>query len=301
MRIKQSVLIQDHAEGGKKAPDVETFIKAMYIRKIRRIVEPHPGVHRNFIMYWIDKYYGFLRQGLRILTSNCDFLHFDDGTLKQAPAEWRAALKSIGALNGLTPAAPQGGLNPFEQYYELKTGCTHSGKDRTVAIGNRTWSIAEIFQEPIGYNPNLGGWWGAKITDSDTWLYENREKYKGVNLLRVSKGRRKLAKEMYSLLRSMAEKGVTHIIHIIKGGGVHDEVNFMTFREFTRMYGQRGGAPCSSEQYKALVQGIPEEWKEAVLNLENTRIKDKDYQLWEMAAQPYVWSERTLGSQIEKD
>jgi len=215
--IKQATLIQDYEEGGIRAPDVEPFVKALYIKKLRRIVEPHPGVHRNFPLYWLNKYYGHLKQGLRIITSNCDFLFFDSLEDRQAPAEWRAAFKSIGSLEGLAPAADQQGHRPFEKYTELRAGATTSGKERTVAVKAK-WSLGEVLMEPIGYNPNLSGWWGSKILDSNEWLMNNKEKYRGVKFLRASKGRIILARTMYQLLERMAGRGVTHMHHIINPG-----------------------------------------------------------------------------------
>ena len=72
--IKKLTLIQDYPEGGMRAPDVELFTEAIYINKIARLLEPRPEPHTNLILFWINQTYGHLRQGLRILTSSCDFL-----------------------------------------------------------------------------------------------------------------------------------------------------------------------------------------------------------------------------------
>jgi len=75
--VAHMTLIQDHAEGGKRITDVESFARALKIRQLRHMAEPRPPPHTNFLLYWLDKYYGHLRQGKRLLTSTCDFLHFD--------------------------------------------------------------------------------------------------------------------------------------------------------------------------------------------------------------------------------
>ena len=48
------------------------------------------------------------RQGKRLLTSTCDFVHFDPtpADAKQAPPSWNYVLKAVGAMRGLQPAAP---------------------------------------------------------------------------------------------------------------------------------------------------------------------------------------------------
>ena len=224
-------LIQDYEEGGIRVPDVESFVKALYIKKMRRIIEPHPGVHRNFPLYWLNTHYGHLKQGLRIITSNCDFLFFDTQEIVRAPAEWRAAFKSMGTLEGLAPVADQRGFRPFEKYKELRAGATISGRERTVAV-KPDWSFGEILMQPIGYNPNLSGWWGSKILDSNEWLINDREKHRGVKFLRSSKNGIMLAKTMYLLLERMVKRGVTHIHHIIKEGTDGSPIDIMSFREF---------------------------------------------------------------------
>ena len=77
--IKHVTLIQDYAEGGQRAPDVETFCRALHATKIRRLTEPHTGQHTNFLRHWMEKDYGKLRQGMRLILSNCDFLHLSEG------------------------------------------------------------------------------------------------------------------------------------------------------------------------------------------------------------------------------
>ena len=98
--VAHMTLIQDHAEGGKRITDVESFARALKIRQLRHMAEPRPPPHTNFLLYWLDKYYGHLRQGKRLLTSTCDFLHFDPTPAEEkvAPRSWNYVLKSIGTM-----------------------------------------------------------------------------------------------------------------------------------------------------------------------------------------------------------
>ena len=78
--ISHTTLIQDYAEGGQRAPDVETFCRAIHATKLRRITEPHNGQHTNFYLHRLQRDYGKLRQGQRLVFSNCDFLQLSDET-----------------------------------------------------------------------------------------------------------------------------------------------------------------------------------------------------------------------------
>ena len=176
----------------------------------------------------------------------------------------------MGTLEGLAPEADQRGFRPVEKYTELRAGATISGRERTVAV-KPDWSFGEILMEPIGYNPNLSGWWGSKILDSNEWLIKDREKRRGVKLLRSSRNRILLAKSMYLLLKRMAERGVTHIHHIIKEGTDGSPIHIMGFREFRLRYGDATGAPRTQEQYQDLCAGIPAEWRDVIDRINEVR------------------------------
>ena len=92
--ISHTTLIQDYPEpeGGQRAHDVENFCKAIHTTKLRRMLEPHAGQHTNYVKYWMNKDYGKLRQGLRLLASNCDFLDLSNNV----PLYWRVILRNIG-------------------------------------------------------------------------------------------------------------------------------------------------------------------------------------------------------------
>ena len=78
-------------------------------------------------------------------------------------------MKNIGAMRGLVPNISQEGANPEITYTEL----TYQNERRTVNM-KETWSLGEVLMEPIFYNPNIAGWWGARILDSAAWEMADR-------------------------------------------------------------------------------------------------------------------------------
>ena len=97
-------LIQDYAEGGSRAVDVEMFARSLHVRKMRRMVEPLPGHTLNLPYYWLNKYYGHLRQGKRLLVSSCDFLQLG---ADEVPLRWRVLFKSLGSMRAFRPRPAQ--------------------------------------------------------------------------------------------------------------------------------------------------------------------------------------------------
>jgi hypothetical protein len=61
------------AEGGARAVCVKTFVRSVYANQALLL---HPPMldYRTIALHWIERAYGHLRQGWRLLTSNCDFL-----------------------------------------------------------------------------------------------------------------------------------------------------------------------------------------------------------------------------------
>merc|ERR1712185_135070 len=70
----RAVMVQDYAEGGARCLDVERFSRALYMRHVRRLVDPVEQAWKGMAMRWIETRYGELRQGYRLLLSACDFL-----------------------------------------------------------------------------------------------------------------------------------------------------------------------------------------------------------------------------------
>ena len=153
--VERHTRIQDYAETGMRCQDVELFVKALYMRQIGRITAPsfHKGI--DLVMAWVNRAYGHLRMGKRLLVSNCDWMALPS----EMPEYWRRAFDSMGALRGLVPfdgeKDGQRGRTPEVTYRQARKGV-----ERTVRVGG-AWSLGRLLMEPLFYNPLLAGWWGA--------------------------------------------------------------------------------------------------------------------------------------------
>ena len=170
--IKHSTLIQDHAEGGARAVDVETFIRAIYAHQAHLIVCLPLHTYRSIALHWIERSYGHLQQGLRLLMSNCDFLQMQKPDVCPAPF-WQHALPALGMMPGLTPMTPQN-LKPVDL-----TGI--SALEREAARGQKVairqdWTLLEFLGEPLLYNVNMNGDWGASLLDTAATFLAARDK-----------------------------------------------------------------------------------------------------------------------------
>ena len=89
--VTRRVLVQDHAEHGARVADVESVTRAHYASWRRHLVAPPAAAHMHIAMSYVNAHYGHLRQGPRLLLSNCDFLNLGSG-----PDFWRNALTAAG-------------------------------------------------------------------------------------------------------------------------------------------------------------------------------------------------------------
>ena len=261
--VRQLTLIQDHVEGGKRVPDVETFVASLHIRRIRHMLEPNTGPHTNFLLYWIDQYYGHLRQGLRLLTSHCDFLRFDDAPAdsKHAPSLWRLTLKAAGSMRGLAPATPQTEATPHAHYPHGLRNASITGEPRTVNI-KPVWSVGEAAMEPLFYNPNMSGWWGAPLADPADWEIDDRERHSKAAVLRWSDNKEQRSREMYTATKAMAAWGLTHFIHLLEGTEPKGELRIASYRDIR---GRHRGTPLfTALEYQSLVDAVPHAWKQLI-------------------------------------
>ena len=185
------------------------------------------------------------------------------------PIRWRLALKAWGAMLYMSPSETQDGHNPHVRYTALSEAAAIGGEPRTVKT-KEVWTLAEILMEPIFYNPNIGGWWGARITDSENWLINNRELYPQVRMIRGrSKERLLLAKNYYNLSKKISKAGVTHVAHIISGWGPGENIKLLDFKDLQKKY--KDNTPFSRKQYNELIQHIPIKWKETLDNANKTK------------------------------
>ena len=211
-------LIQDHLEGGKRIHDVELFTKALQLRRIRHLLEPQDGPHTNFLHYWLSRHYGHLKQGSRLLLSHCDFSEL---ITEDTPLFWRYTLKSLGTMRGLTPALNQEGYLPHIVYHNTKTPAG-SEQERTVNP-KVVMSLAEVLMEPLFYNPNMQGWWGAALCDSAEWELSHRAANRKPALIRSSGERNQRCKEMFKTATMFAHEGITHLAHLLNGWEAGEE------------------------------------------------------------------------------
>ena len=116
------------------------------------LINPPSLAYRQIAMLWINLSYCHLQQGLRLLTSNCDFLQLH--TTNKCPALfWKNALPALGMIPGIAPNAEQ----TKSSYTEIcASALLIKTKNCTVTIkGN--WSLVKLISEPIHYNPNING------------------------------------------------------------------------------------------------------------------------------------------------
>ena len=99
--ISRATLVQDHADHGIRATDVECFSRALYARWTRHLVTPPQALYKHIVQHYIHKYYGHLRQGPRLLLSHCDFLQ-----LGPDYPFWQNALCASGMLHLIPNAHP---------------------------------------------------------------------------------------------------------------------------------------------------------------------------------------------------
>ena len=226
--ISHTTLIQDYAEGGQRAPDVETFCRAIHATKLRRITEPHKGQHTNFYLHWLLRDYGKLRQGQRLVLSNCDFLHLSDET----PLYWRAILKNIGSMRGFNVATNKG----------ARAKRTREGGTNSLAGEVRQWegklSLGEILMEPVFYNPRIGGSLNTKIQEQQGWELEDRKARNECHIVRSSKSRRMRAQTRLNQCNAIADIGITHIAHLIKGAEPGEPLSLHSWTSLSEKYGK---------------------------------------------------------------
>ena len=139
-------LIQDYQEGGQRCQDIKTVARSLYQHQIGCLVAPsnHKGI--DIVMSWVNKAYGHLRMGRRLLHSLCDFLALPQET----PNHWRLALKAHGTLRALVPydGSPEA---QNERTPETIYRYAESKGARTMHVGGH-WSLGRVLIEPLFYH-----------------------------------------------------------------------------------------------------------------------------------------------------
>jgi hypothetical protein len=126
---------------------------------------------KRIALHWIQQHYGHLRQGLRLLTSSCDFLQ-----MQHCPSRfWQLALPCLGMMEDI---APNGRVRPTtcdereaarSQPTPLITSRKHlpcfaeeAASVLRSAPLRPTVTFLELLMEPLFYNPNINGRRGAR-------------------------------------------------------------------------------------------------------------------------------------------
>ena len=226
------------------------------MRKVRRLLEPHSGLQSNFVLYWLHRSYGHLRQGKRLLMSSCDFLCFDSP--RAAPRALRYMLKATGVMHGPIPSVDQVNMRPLAQYAALTSDSFTGAGPRSVAVKS-AWTFGEILMEPLSYNPYLAGWWGHKVLDSPAWLRDDRDRHREVRLVRSSPQRLQRARGLYDVSVQLADAGLTHVVHLLSlSGGLH-------LRSYRELRSDLGRTPrFTRATYDSLLEALPPVWLQIV-------------------------------------
>ena len=253
--VSRDVLIQDYHEMGVRCPDVESFVDALYVRWVRRLADPAPHPYKGLVYHWVNKAYGHLRQGHRLLISNCDFLCLTDDT----PPFWSAVLQAFGSRRGLVPAVDQRGANPEVPYAEARAGAP-----RTVNV-HPDLTFAEILMEPCMYNPNIGGWFGAKVLEPDGFERQEKARRPTVALFRGTEGRKQQARDYYQITLAYAQAGITHVIDLLTGLRPGQRLNL---RPVDPLW-----PPVVQQTYMELLRGLPVQWLEQIRDARNLKAR----------------------------
>ena len=244
--VSRDVLVQDYHEMGVRCQDVESFVDALYVRWVRRIADPAPQPYKGLVYYWLNKTYGHLRQGHRLLISNCDFLCLADET----PPFWRAVLQAFGSRRGLVPAVEQKGADPEVPYAEARAGVP-----RTVNVQLDS-TFAEVLMEPCFYNQCIGGWFGAKVLDPHGFERRDKARRPAVALYRGTAARERQAREYYKITLAYAQVGITHIIDLLAGIQPGQRLNLRALDPLWPL--------IVRQTYMELLRGLPKQWLEQI-------------------------------------
>ena len=240
--VSRNVLVQDYQDMGFRCQDVESFVDALYVRWVRRLADPAPHPYKGLVYYWLNKTYGHLRQGHRLLISTCDFLCLSDAI----PPFWRAVLQAFGSRRGLVPAVDQEGANP-----EVTYGDARAGTDRRVNV-HLDSTLAEVLMEPVHYNQCIGGWFGAQVIDPHGSDRRDKARRPAVALYRGSDTRAQQARGYYAMTVEYAHVGITHIIDLLEGLQPGEQLRLRV--------ANAKWPPIVQQTYHALLQGLPKQW-----------------------------------------
>ena len=230
---------------------MESFARALQVSKITQLLQPKEGEHLNFLNYWMGLDYGILRQGTRLLLSHCDFLRLSP----QVPLSWRVFLKNLGGMPGFGAASGVG------------VRCSRAWRSGTRSIAGTIpqhkgeLTLGEILMEPIFFNPRLGGDLNSANMEEEQWEIFDRTRRPQCQLMRSSNFRRARAETLWARIQPIAETGITHMVHLIKGKGLGAGLDFYTWPEFRARLGawERSGS-MTRAVFESLISNVKTMW-----------------------------------------
>ena len=144
---------------------------------------------------------------------------------------WRIAFQSLGMLRGIGPNATQPSASEHLTNYAATTHASPALRPVTIRLH---WSLLEVLMEPLFYNPNIPGRWGARHEDPQDFLTIARQRGHAtkVTILRVSPERRQAALHIHKISLNMAKMRCTHIANLLIGTGPGKRMHFMAYRQY---------------------------------------------------------------------
>ena len=292
--IRHDTLIQDYPEGGQRAPDVESFCRAIQVAKITRLLQPADGQHLNFVNFLTSLDYGILRQGTRLLLSYCDFLRVSE----RVPLAWRVFLKNLGGMPGFGVATRVGTRT---QRAAMGGAITMAG-DIPQHRGELT--LGEILMEPVLLNPRIGrGTLNSANLEDMQWESMDRQRRVQCQLMRSSSHRRARADVTWTQLTAVAAGGVTHMVHLVRGWGAGEPLALCSWAEYRSRAQQMGiVTPMSRREFDALVRYLPPQWLRVIRTSADVKALHSTWTLEDLvrhgSLSPGAWVRRAVDGHV---
>ena len=288
--IRRDVLISDYLEGGARCPDVATFVEALLMDWIKRILQPPFNNFKYFVLNILNETYGHLRQDFRLLTSNCDFLQIPDWT----PHFWKTILQLWGQMPGLMPSSTTN-LAVIEGLTWIQEAPVRSLNGRKTEVNAMTFAEACMF--PLWYNPEIAGSLGAPIGGVEP-LSQNQR----VELIRPCAQRNQLSWEYYHFSKAASQRGLTHVVDLLHGVNANEHLRLATQPEATA---RLGSAPLTLQLYNKLINSLPQAVKDAISRAASLRAASPHLTFKELVYQDHIegtwlrWPDGAVG-QVNK-
>ena len=287
--IRHDTLIQDYPDGGQRAPDVESFSRALQVSKITHLLQPSDGQHLNFLQYWMHLDYGLLRQGTRLLLSHCDFLRLSTAV----PLVWRVFLKNVGSMPDFRAASGVGARVRRSALAGTQTAVGDIPQHR----GELT--LGEVLMEPVLLNPRIGGVLNSANAEDPLWEGVDRRHRTQCQLMRSSVQRRGRADALWQQLVAVADGGITHMVHLVRGWDAGAELSVCTWTEYrdrARAFG--AAAPLSRQAFESLVRRLPPQWLRVIRDAAILKARNPTWTLEDLVRRgtlhPGTWVRRAV-------